>query len=55
MSYGGEATGSPAVQTLCFEMTQYTHEFRRICWADAYQIRAGVGLQQSLEAGREVG
>jgi len=55
MSYGGEAGGDPAVQTLCFEMAQYTQKIRGICGADAYQIRAEVILEQLIQTGHEVG
>jgi hypothetical protein len=55
MSYGGEAAGSSAAQTVCFEVAQYTQKIRRICGADAYQIRAEVTLEQLIQTGHEVG
>ena len=55
MSYGGKAANTPAAQTFCFEMALHAQKTRRICGADAYQIRAGVTLEQLIQASHDVG
>jgi len=54
MSYGGQATDTPAAQAFCFEITQQGRETRYIRGADAYQIRSAVTLEQLIQGGHEV-